>query len=192
MNYIRSGYKSRGKHIPWRFLVIVWIILQTAYMPRKEHASLCFLRGNGRDFDCASNREFSCTADFEGKRKRTEDWWNRVSVADGLGEKHSCGRTREFQWKVWRSNRFFLIVWPVSCSLLLLLCLSAGTLQGAGTGWNEVILAIPLEEKAKADSWFLHRDLESIVPIAALTGGAAIKWSCKAETGHTNMQDNCL
>lgn len=77
VNYIRSGSKSRDIKGHAHSLKVFSHSMNnppnSSPVPGKEHTSLCFLRGNGEGFDCVSNREFSCTADFEGKRKRTED-----------------------------------------------------------------------------------------------------------------------
>lgn len=122
----------------------------------------------------------------------------RVICSRWVGWEAHQGRTREFQCKVQRPNRFFLIVWPLSCPCLphAASC-SCSVYQLVPFRLLEraemrCFCATPLEGKAKADSWFLHRDMENIVSLAALSGGAAIKWSSEAESGHINVQGNCL
>lgn len=98
-------------------------ILQTANLCRERSMIHCFLRGNGRGFDCVSNREFSCTADFEsegveGKRKRLEDWWKKSQCSRMGWTSTAVEGPVNVSGKSEELNRVFLMVWPLSCTYL--------------------------------------------------------------------------
>lgn len=206
LNYIRPGNKSRGikgMHIPWRFLVTVW-------MPESSKQLTCTRKGA---WFTVSSEEMegvlivSATGNFpaqqtlrvrgEGKRERIQDWWNKESVQQkGLDEKNSRGRTSEKSEDPIGSSLWYDLYLALVCLVqppaptLFISLYPSGCWKGLK---SDDFVANPLERKARVCPK-LRADFstETWRTLSLVSRGTAVQWNSQVETCHTNVQGNCL
>lgn len=109
----------RGKHIPWRFLVIVWMILQTANL-YQERSMLHYVFSEEIEgvLIVSATGNFPAQQTLRVRERELKSDGTKSQCSRWVGWEAHHGRTREFQCQIWRPNRFFLIVWPLSCHCL--------------------------------------------------------------------------